>query len=211
MLCAYGLEGAVQVVGIEKVAWVKADKHDSEETGSDPASKAASLTESEIVTAQKLVLDLYDTHNVSLYRYLRSLGMSRDKSEDLIQELFLRLVAHLRSRGNKDNLRAWLFQVAYNLSMDVHRANSRGSSESDEDVLNELVDEHGSPEWIYLQQEEMRFLKAALLRLTPKQHNAILLRAEGLPYREIGAVLGVTEQRAIHLVKRAVARLTEGR
>jgi DNA-directed RNA polymerase specialized sigma24 family protein len=53
-------------------------------------------------------------------------------------------------------------------------------------------------------------LKAALCQLTSQQYNSILLRAQGLHYREIGEVLGVSEQRALYLVKRASQRLVGG-
>jgi DNA-directed RNA polymerase specialized sigma24 family protein len=45
-------------------------------------------------------------------------------------------------------------------------------------------------------------------RLTQLQRYAVLLRAEGLRYREISEVLGVSTQRVIELVQRALARLS---
>ena len=154
-------------------------------------------------------MELYDACSSPLYKYLCTLGLDREEAEDAIQETFLRLAGHLTEQGNDVNLRAWLFQVAHNLSMDKHRSDRRDRARLEEssDVAVEFADPSAGPEHIYLQKEAMMRADAALNRLTPQQRNGILLRAQGLRYMEIGAVLGVSESRAIHLVKRGLKRL----
>ena len=157
------------------------------------------------------ILELHSSLNQSLFRYLRSLGLAADEAEDVLQEAFLRLAGHLKQGGAEDNLRSWLFQVAHNLSMDVHRASRRerwDDTASSRGPGEEPVDPDGNPERIYIQKEQTRQLMAAISQLTPRQRNGIMLRAEGLRYREIAVALGVSEQRALHLVKRALLRLT---
>ena len=157
--------------------------------------------------------ELHVSLNHSLYRYLRSLGLSADEADDALQETFLRLAGHLKEGGAEDNLRSWLFQVAHNLSMDVHRASRRdrpGDPDLCREQIEEPVDTEANPERIYMQKEQRKRLMAAMSNLTLRQRNSILLRAEGLRYREIAAVLGVSEQRAIHLVKRGLLQLSGG-
>src|SRR5580692_4854773 len=79
------------------------------------------------------IIDLYDHLRPSLRAYLCCLGMSSDQAEDVIQDTFLRLVRHRFERGEGDNLRAWVFRVAHNLSMDVHRSQLRCSPGNDEE------------------------------------------------------------------------------
>src|SRR5580692_8605634 len=79
------------------------------------------------------IIDLYDQLRPSLRAYLYCLGMSADQAEDVIQDTFLRLVRHHFERDAKDNLRAWIFRVAHNLSMDVHRSQLRCSYANDEE------------------------------------------------------------------------------
>ena len=170
-----------------------------------------SLTGQEEHGWQRQTVEFYDALNHVLYRYLRGLGLGAETTEDVVQETFLRLAAHLRDGGNAENLRAWIFQVAYNLSMDVHRASRRDHGETDQTRSHnaELVDPDANPERAYLENERLYRLKNVMNQLTQRQRSSILLRAEGLRYREIAAVLGVSEQRAIHLVKRGLTRLSE--
>jgi RNA polymerase sigma-70 factor, ECF subfamily len=192
------------------VEWAANDNCGQRKPVSIRASGLLPLTESENSVSQQQILELYEQFNPSLYRYLLSLGVSSDEAEDLIQEIFLRLACHLMGEGNNSNLRSWLFQVAHNLSMDIHRERRKGQliSELDDDV--EIADPKGNPESRYLKLEQFRRLNQAMAELTPQQRNSILLRAEGLRYWEIASVLGVSEQRAVNLVKRGLLRLARG-
>jgi RNA polymerase sigma-70 factor, ECF subfamily len=155
------------------------------------------------------VARLYDDIRPSLMAYLSGLGLSVDEAEDIIQECFLRLVRHLAKKQNEQNLRGWLFRVAHNLTMDLFREGKRylAVTAEDDSVAFEIVDTSLSPEEIVIKREELRRVSAAMGRLTEQQRYAVLLRAEGLRYREISAVLGMPTQRIGELVQRALARL----
>ncbi len=161
---------------------------------------------------QRQTMELYDALQPGLCRYVRSLGLAEEATEDAIQDTFLRLAAHLRAGNDAANLKAWVFHVAYNLSMDVHRASRRDHAEPGWTLPDdkELIDPRANPEREVLENERQHRLRSAMSQLTPQQRNSILLRAEGMCYREIASALGVSEQRAMHLVKRGLARLSEG-
>jgi RNA polymerase sigma-70 factor, ECF subfamily len=159
-----------------------------------------------------LVMELYDAYSPQLYKYIRGLGIARAEAEDTVQEVFLRLATHLIDGGDCRNLRAWVFQVAHNLSMDVHREVRRDQTAAGDlgGMVAERSDPDSDPEAIYLQKETMQRVGAALTELTPKQRDGVLMRAQGLRYLEIASVLKVSESRAIYLVKRALMRLAGG-
>jgi len=139
--------------------------------------------------------------------------MTSDQADDVIQETFLRLVRHLIERGTENNLRGWVFRVAHNLSMDVHRSQRRWFSENCDDsraFVVERIDPSPNPEQRLLLDERYRRLDTALTQLTPKQRHCLLLRAEGLRYREIATTLGVSVQRVGELVQRAITLLEGG-
>jgi RNA polymerase sigma-70 factor, ECF subfamily len=155
------------------------------------------------------IVELYDEVRPSLMAYLSGLQVSVDEAEDIVQESFLRLVRHLAQSRQEENLRGWLFRVAHNLTMDLFRAGKRYAETTDTDtsIVLELADTSLGPEELALKREELRRVWAAMGRLTAQQRYAVLLRAEGLRYREIGAVLGMNAQRVAELVQRALARL----
>jgi RNA polymerase sigma factor (sigma-70 family) len=158
---------------------------------------------------QDVTSRIYRELNPGLLRFLSGLGLSKDAAEDVVQEAFFRLARQLRSGKKIENLNAWLFRVAYHLCMDFHRAKSQSESRltSAHGSIEEPIDLTANPELVYLQKEKERLVQKAMLRLTPQQFQCFKLRASGHRYREIAADLGVSEQRATHLVKRALLRM----
>jgi RNA polymerase sigma-70 factor (ECF subfamily) len=150
--------------------------------------------------------------SVGLNRFLRSLDLSADEAEEVMQETFFRLTRQMHEGGRIERIEAWVFQVAHNLSMDVHRARRRGYSETFPvpEYTEEPADSRANPERALLEREKAARVRVAISRLTPRQFRSLQMRAQGQRYREIAAELGVSEQRAIHLVKRARLRLAEG-
>jgi RNA polymerase sigma-70 factor (ECF subfamily) len=156
------------------------------------------------------IVGIYDTLRPSLIAYLASLGLKREEAEDTIQESFLRLAHHLSGRHEEQHMRSWLFRVAHNLAIDLFRSGAYRAVESSVDmtlVEEELSDSAPSPEENAICKELWRQTLQGIERLTPQQKYAVLLRAEGLRYREIATVLGVSIKRVAELVHRALVHL----
>ncbi len=156
------------------------------------------------------IVDLYDQLRPALHAYLCGLGMTSEQSEDVVQETFLRLVRNNLELDSDCNRRAWLFRVAHNLSMDVHRSQKRSSVPNDDDlhpVVRERADPRPNPERQAILDEQMKRLEMAVGQLTPKQRQCVLLRAEGFRYREIAITLGISVQRVGELMQRSILLL----
>jgi RNA polymerase sigma-70 factor, ECF subfamily len=165
-------------------------------------------SQGESLQSLRRIIDLYSDIRPALGAYLCSCGLTRDRSEDIIQETFLRLVRHTANANPDDDFRGWVFRVAHNLSMDLHRSERRrfrGNETDANPVSQEWVDPAPNPEEMILLSERLRRLRAALSQLTPKQRECLLLRAKGLRYREIAVVLGVSVQRVGELMQRAIS------
>jgi RNA polymerase sigma-70 factor (ECF subfamily) len=116
----------------------------------------------------------------------RLLGKLED-AQDVCQEVFLRLLKH---HANLDAPpQAWLYRVTVNLCHDQHR---RRPAIVSSDL--ERPDPAPNAEGVLHVAERKRLLHAGLSRLTERERSAIVLRdIEGLPTREVAAVLGVEE------------------
>jgi RNA polymerase sigma-70 factor (ECF subfamily) len=189
-------------------------------TLSGTAMEAISVTSSDLgifvseqsrnARIRQRIIELYDRLRPSLRAYLRCLGMSPDQGEDVIQETFLRLVRLRSERATENDLRAWLFRVAHNLSMDIHRSQRRWSDRSDDEphaLIGERADPGPSPEQQIILEERLKHFEVAFAQLTPKQRQCVLLRAEGFRYCEIAITLGVSVQRVGELMQRSIALL----
>jgi RNA polymerase sigma-70 factor (ECF subfamily) len=72
----------------------------------------------------------------------------------------------------------------------------------------EMLDE-STPEHAVLKKEKFRQLSSAIRTLTEAERECLLLRAEGLRYREIGEVLEMATSTVADTVDRAVKKLAE--
>ena len=162
----------------------------------------------ECLQDRRRIIQLYGDIRPALNAYLCARGLSHDHSEDIIQETFLRLVRRTLDGGTNDKLRVWVFRVAHNLSVDLHRSERRWSRGDETDrytVVPELADPAPSPEEMILLIERLARFRAAFAELTPKQRECLLLRSKGLRYRDIAVALGVSVQRVGELMQRAIS------
>jgi RNA polymerase sigma-70 factor (ECF subfamily) len=161
---------------------------------------------------RKEIVELYDRLRPSMYQYLICLGLKPQESDDVIQEAFLRLFRLQADGGAVDNPRSWLFRVAHNLSLDVHRAERQLVSEANQEVTRrafERPDPGLNPEELFLQNELLLRLDAAMSQLTERQRQFVHLRAEGLRYREMAEVLATTVSNVNETLRRAIVRIME--
>ncbi len=149
--------------------------------------------------------ELFAEHRDSLKRYLRRHLDDPSAAEDILQESFIRYFQS-RSRGDEiEQPRAWLFRVAHNLIIDYGR-----KSRAD------LLDEEG---WERLEGRmgggdqglEARLHLSSLPwdRLTEQEMECLRLRSEGLKFREVGEVLGLSISTVASYIGRAVRKLQE--
>ena len=141
-----------------------------------------------------------------LIRYLVSLGLSRDDGQDVAQEAFLRMHQHIASAGDQRNLRSWLFRVAHNEARNRQQTYERryGSSMDGVDAADS-----SNPESRFLKKERQVRLVAAMKTLSETERECLLLRAEGLRYREIGDVLSLPVSTVADMVERCIKKLAE--
>lgn len=124
----------------------------------------------------------------------RLLG-NREDALDAAQESFLRVYRHLHKYDPAHEFSAWLYRIVVNVCRDQARKRSRGNTSSlDEEFesggLNEPVSSNNTESAAILAQERTLLAKA-LLTLTEKERQAIVLRdLEGLATDEVAELLG---------------------
>jgi RNA polymerase sigma-70 factor (ECF subfamily) len=151
---------------------------------------------------------LYRELRKPLLRYLVCLGMSSDEAQDVVQDAFLSLHRHLAAGGSQENIRSWLFRVAHNQARNRQNSYHRRFGAPLDPGLESIAHE-ATPERAVLQKEKFRQLERAIHLLPQCERECLLLRAGGLRYREIGAVLGIPTSTVGDTVGRAIKKLAE--
>jgi RNA polymerase sigma-70 factor (ECF subfamily) len=153
---------------------------------------------------------LYGELRKPLLRYLVCLGLSVDEAHDVVQEAFLSLHRHLTAGGSKENIRSWLFRVAHNRARNQQTCyDRRFATPLDEGVESKSISEEATPEQAVLEKERFERLDRAMGLLPAGDRECLLLRAEGLRYREIAEVLGMATSTVAETVHRAIKKLGE--
>lgn len=159
---------------------------------------------------REIVLAQYDREHMALRRYVAYLGLDSDAAHDVVQEAFVRLYEHLSSSGDRTNLRAWLYRVVHNLARNRQgRYDATHSSIDDLTGFSEPADPAASPEQTLIHAEQDTNLREALKSLPPAQRECLVLRAQGLKYREIAETLGLSVSTVGKHIQRGVNALRE--
>ncbi len=138
-------------------------------------------------------------HTRRVYNLCYRFTNQRQESEDLTQEVFLRVYRTLASyRSTQGAFPTWLTSVTRNLLIDHYRRTRRDRvTDSIEDVLTQVEEKESAgrrPDQAALLGELSQQVQHALGKLSPELREAVILRdLQGLDYREIQGVLAVPE------------------
>ena len=157
---------------------------------------------------------LYERYVSGIYRYLAYRINDPVTAEDLTSEVFFIMVRALfhgqyveGPSSSPLSFRAWLFQIARNLSIDFFRRNgAHPVSQIDEEMPSDLEHPEKTIERAFTSQE----LAQALAQLGDDQRDVILLRfIEGMSVVEVSKALHKSEDAVKGLQRRALMTLRE--
>jgi RNA polymerase sigma factor (sigma-70 family) len=139
----------------------------------------------------------YLQHREEVLGYLRRLLGQR--ADDAWQETFLRALRAYERLEHGRHLRAWVFTIATNVAMDELRSKHATTAALDAE------EEAPAPE---LRPPAYRELEHLTGELPPTERAAVVLRyGYDLPYAQIGAALGSSEEAARAAASSGVRRL----
>ncbi len=158
---------------------------------------------------QERVVALYEAHREGIYRFLVGHGLSPGEAQEAAQDVFVDLFQALQKGTNISSEQAWLYTVASRVAVDYWRRNRfAGAAQVDFDsAAADLRSVEESPEVQAASMERLRRVAAAVVRLSKEQRMCIQLRMQGLRYREIARILGVSTSTAAEWLVSAVGCL----
>jgi RNA polymerase sigma-70 factor (ECF subfamily) len=176
-------------------------------TGSTRTIDELAAQRTRAVATSKLeeeVVAMFEQHRNPLLRYLVSFRIAVPEAEEIVQEIFLSLFQHLRQGKSRVNLHGWVFKVAHNLALKNRIKASRQSSAPPEAQMDSAP---GPEEQLADLQRQGRLI--AVLKALPELDQCCLsLRAEGLRYRQIAEVLGISLGAVSNSLEKSLSRLS---
>jgi RNA polymerase sigma factor (sigma-70 family) len=134
--------------------------------------------------------DIYQRRHRPLFRFFFRLTGKQAAAEDLVHEVFLRMIRYRHTYQAGDGFEAWMYRIARNVFADStkkHRLETPA-----EDGQMELV-ASGRPTAFddVAKQQDVSLLYRALRELPEEKRELIVLsRFQGLSYEQIGQIVG---------------------
>ena len=141
----------------------------------------------------------------------RQILSDRTLAEDAVQEAFLRLI---RSRDRYDPAKPfapWFYAIVRNVSVDLLRRRARYREALDDLAARVPAGAAVEPPAGVADGPAVGTGAAALLGLLPRGERAVLVLriVEGMPFREVAAALGLSEEAAKKRAQRGLQRLRD--
>ena len=151
---------------------------------------------------------LVQTHSGLLFRVAQSILRSPSEAEDVVQDVFIRVLKHRHSLHSITNTRVWLIRIAWNLAIDRKRRIQ--PEQIDELFAQSLVTSDIPADQAYDQAQRMTSVLREIERLPKRERHVLLLSAiDELGTAEMAQVLGRSESAVRALLFRARTRLRE--
>lgn len=141
-----------------------------------------------------------------LYRICSIYSENNEEAKDLFQEVLLQIWRSMNSFKGNSTIGTWMYRVALNVCLRFKSKNTKNESRfirldsiSISKIKSEEYDEEKS--------EKLRLLRACVKKLKEGDKAIVALYLEGLAYREISSILGLSENHIAVKVKRIKSKL----
>jgi RNA polymerase sigma-70 factor (ECF subfamily) len=151
---------------------------------------------------------LFERHHRSLFNFFLRLTGDRQASEDLVQDVFVRILKSRATYQSGTRFRTWMYQVARSAHIDRFRSRPREQA-ADPETLTVVSGDAGPASGIERDQEAALLRRALAALPADKREVLILSRFQDLKYQEIGALLGCEEGAVKVRVFRAIRALRD--
>jgi RNA polymerase sigma factor (sigma-70 family) len=152
---------------------------------------------------------LFERHHRAIYKFVLQITQHRAQSEDLVQDVFLKILKKAKSFRGDGSFKAWMFNIARNIALDHLRKNKRQNNESiNDEVMEQYLADNRSAEQAAAGSQSMQLVMQALAKLPAAAQEVIWLgRFEFDNYEDLGQALACNAGTARVRMHRAMALL----
>lgn len=151
---------------------------------------------------------LYERHKKRLFGFFYNMNGNASLSEDLVQNVFVRMLKYRHTFTGAGSFTAWMFKTARNVNYDHFKKHKKSYNHSElSEVEYTLQDTKNHETEIDVNETSLQ-LKYALRKLPPEKREILILsKFKEIKFSEIGEILGCTEGAAKVKAHRALKDL----
>ncbi|MEZ4909495.1 MAG: RNA polymerase sigma factor [Saprospiraceae bacterium] len=126
-----------------------------------------------------------------LYWHIRKMVSDHDDADDILQNVFLKVIKHIKDFKGESSLFTWMFKIARNESLNhVKQAKIRSTLEIKENFVSHLTTHNENFE----EEASYHSLLRAMETLPLKQKEVFIMRYfDELPYKDMANMTGTSE------------------
>lgn len=152
---------------------------------------------------------LFTRYGKNLYGFYFRSTRDADLSEDLVQDVFERVLKYRHTYRGDGQFITWLYHLARNVMADHYKKVKKNAAKADLGKQEHKIAEHLSED-VYKKENDLQVLELALDYLSEDKKELILLsKFQGMKYREIAILLNCTEMNVKVKVFRAIQDLKD--
>ncbi|MDF9827679.1 RNA polymerase sigma factor (sigma-70 family) [Ereboglobus sp. PH5-10] len=154
--------------------------------------------------------ELFERHHRRLYAFCAQLTRQPAAAEDIVQNVFHRILKYRHTYRDNGNFTAWMYHLARNCAADFFQKQSTAPVPVDPGDLHAHASSESPPDARAAQTDDLALLRAALDRL-PVEHREIIVlsRLQNLGHREAARILDCSVGAAKVRAHRALKALRE--
>lgn len=145
--------------------------------------------------------EAFTLHHRVVFGTARAVVRDSALAEEITQEVFLKFYRHFDSQPAPELLRPWLLRIALNEARNTIRSQNRSMAR--DTAYQKTVDQVLVSRPEYEDRQALEAARCALDRIKEPMRSCLLLRHQGLSYREIAQTLSLKENYVGSLVARA--------
>lgn len=151
---------------------------------------------------------LFERHHRAVYQFCLQMTRNPSHAEDLVQDVFVKILRKARGFRGEGTFRAWMFNIARNATLDDLRRTKRASEAPFDEVAEATMADHRSAEQAAASRQDLNALQKAMARLPAHFREVIWLgRFEFNSFEELGQALGCKTGTARVRMHRAMQQL----
>jgi RNA polymerase sigma-70 factor (ECF subfamily) len=153
---------------------------------------------------------LFQRHHRQLFGFLFHMSGQREASEDMMQNVFYRMLRSRHTFTGEGEFRTWMYHLARNVLKDHLKQNRRRGNQYEIGDYEERLAAGAAADEQIERKFEIKALKQALENLGPESREVLVLsRFQELKYAEIAEVLEISVGAVKVRVHRAIQQLRE--
>jgi RNA polymerase sigma factor (sigma-70 family) len=150
---------------------------------------------------------LYERYKKRLFGFFYKMNKDADLSEDLVQNVFIRVLKYKHTFSEESKFITWIFQIARNEMYDAFKKQKKNQYQDIEEVSYAISAHETIDEEMEVLENSSTLKKALNLLSSDKKEILMLSKFKELKYKEVGEIIGCSEGNARIKVHRAVNEL----